>query len=149
MGRVIDSYGVGKRRTQLLRGIVLALREFTEQNEVNELTRDLSAFIILALEFVSETIEQSVSAWEKRGYWLKADRFRLEWSWADSCRIKMHQALINEDWGTVAETAAQIAQKTQKVKVPKRHKLGTPWVGAWNTLQNPNEKKKSYTYGYQ
>ena len=140
MGRVIDPYGVGKRRTQLMRGVVLAIREFTVQNEVNELTRDLAAFIILALQEVSETIDQTVSAWEKRGYWLKADRFRLEWAWAETCSVKMHEALMEEDWLAVASTAADIAQKAHNVKVPKRHRLGTPWVGAWEQLQTSKMK---------
>ena len=119
-----------------MRGVVLALREFTAQNEVSDHTRDMAAFIVLALNVVSETIEQSVSAWEKRGYWLKADRFRLQWAWTESCSQRMHKALLDDDWAEIAMTAARIAEKSANVKLPKRHKLGTPWVGSWKELQD-------------
>jgi hypothetical protein len=45
-------------------------------------TKDMVAFIILALKEISSGIDQSVAAWEKRGYWVKADKYRLEWQWA-------------------------------------------------------------------
>jgi len=135
LGRVINPNGVGKERTRLTRAIVLALRELYNQQEPNEETRDLVAFIAMALEAVAETIDQTVAPWEKRGYWLKADRFRLEWDWAEIKGQALKTALQKEDWGSVAITAGQVTQKLKDVKVPKRHRLGEPWVGAWGKLQ--------------
>lgn len=135
MSRVINTQSVGKERTQLTRSIVLALRELMRQTETNDLTRDLAAYIALALEEIFKTIDISVSAWEKRGYWVKADRFRMEWIWSETLGRTMRQAVINSDWPAVAMTSAQIAEKLHGVEVPKRHKLGTPWVGAWKKLQ--------------
>lgn len=135
MSRVINTQSVGKERTQLTRTIVLALRELMRQTETNDLTRDLAAYIALALEEIFKTIDISVSAWEKRGYWVKADRFRMEWIWSETLGRNMRQAVINSDWPAVAMTSAQIAEKLHGVEVPKRHKLGTPWVGAWKKLQ--------------
>jgi hypothetical protein len=31
--------------------------------------------------------------------------------------------------------SAQIGQKLQKIKVSERHRMGKPWVGAWNKLE--------------
>jgi hypothetical protein len=135
LGRVINPDGVGKERTRLTRAIVLAIRELMNQTEPNNLTRDLAAFISLALEAVDETIDVSVTAWEKRGYWLKADRFRLEWDWTKIWAGKIRQALLADDWAQVAAAAVRIAEKLQSVKVPQRHRLGTPWVGAWEKLK--------------
>ena len=135
MSRVINPDGVGKERTRLTRAIVLAIRELMKQSEANDQTRDLAAFICVALEAVDETIDVSVTAWEKRGYWLKADRFRLEWDWAKSLSEKLRQALLAEDWPQVAALSVRVAEKLQNVKVPQRHKLGTPWVGAWKKLK--------------
>ena len=134
MGRVINPDGVGKERTRLTRAIVLALRELMRQNEPDDKTRDLAAFIVLALEQVSATIDVSVEAWEKRDYWVKADRYRMEWAWSGRLAQKMRSALMAGDWQTVAITAAQVAEKLKNVDVPQRHKLGTPWDGAWNRL---------------
>jgi hypothetical protein len=135
LGRVIKIEGVGKERNQLARAVVLALRELMQQTEANQTTRDLAAFISLALEEIHRTIDDSVAAWEKRGYWLKADRFRLEWAWAEKLAQAMRAALLREDWPVVAATAAEVAQRLNSVKLPQRHRLGTPWVGAWEKLR--------------
>ena len=44
-------------------------------------------------------IDSSVAAWEKRGYWVKADRFRMEWAWAGSLAEKMRTAMRKEGLG--------------------------------------------------
>lgn len=131
---IINPESAGKERTQLSKGIVLAIRELAKQTEPGQESKDLAAFIALALEQISKGIDISVSAWEKRGYWVKADRFRMDWLWADAYATKMRTAVLNDDWGTVAMTMTQIAQKLVKVDVPAGHRLGKPWVGAWKRL---------------
>lgn len=135
MGRVVNPDSAGKIRTRLSKEIVLALRELMRQQEADDHSRDLAAFIALALMEIHDTVDQSVIAWEKRGYWVKADHFRLEWEWAASLSNKMRSAVISEDWITVATTSAQVAQKMMKVQVPVRHRLGEPWTGAWHHLK--------------
>ena len=136
MGRVINIHSAGKERTRLSKATVIAIRELMRQSDVNDQTKDLAAFIALSSEAISNTIEPSVSAWEKRGYWVKADRFRLEWSWSEILGAKMRQATLDEDWPTVASTVAQIAEKLRNVNVSERHRMGTPWVGAWKKIQD-------------
>ena len=113
MGRVINPETAGKERTQLLRAVVLAVREMALQKEADAKTRDLAAFISFALQSIYETIDLSVAAWEKRGYWVKADRFRMDWDWTQRLGITMKTALLNEDWAVVAATMAEIAVKIQ------------------------------------
>lgn len=135
MSRVINPDSVGKERTHLTKSIVLALRTLAKQTEVDEETRDLAAFIALALLRIDTTIDISVQAWEKRGYWVKADKFRMEWMWTKQMGEQMRAAVLGEDWGAVAMISAQVGQKLVKVKVPDRHRLGTPWVGAHALLK--------------
>ena len=135
MSRITNPDSAGKERTRLTKGIVLAVRELTQQGEPGVESRDLAAFIALALAIISETIDISVEAWEKRGYWVKADKFRMDWVWTGQYAAKMKQALLNNEWGSVAQAAAQIAQIMSKVTVPPRHRLGRPWVGAWDELR--------------
>lgn len=135
MGRVIHLERVGKERDRLAQAVALALRELAAQQKVDAHTRDLAAFIVLALEAIAGTIDPSVIAWEKRGYWLKADRFRMEWRWAGELASEMRSALLGEDWPGVARLVAQVSQKLSHVKIPQRHRLGTPWVGAWQKLK--------------
>ncbi len=135
LSRVINPESAGKERNQLMRAVALALRELMKQTEADAVTRDLAAFITLALAEIAGSIDPSVAAWEKRGYWVKADRFRMEWDWAGRLGTAMHKALDNEDWLVVAQVSAQVAVKVNDTKLPQHHRLGTPWVGAWQRLQ--------------
>ena len=134
MSRVINPDSVGKLRTQLIKGIVLSIRELARQTETGTETRDIAAFIALALKTISDGIDNSVTAWEKRDYWIKADKFRMEWLWAGSAAEKMRIAVLSEDWATVAALSAQIAQKFSKIQISPNHRLGKPWVGSYDQL---------------
>ncbi len=140
MSRVINIQSAGKTRTKLSKATVIAIRELMRQEDIDNRTRDLAAFIALSTEAISRTIEPSVVAWEKRGYWVKADRFRLEWGWAETLGTNMRNATLKEDWSTIAITAAQIAEKLSSVTVSERHRMGAPWVGAWDQLKIDAEK---------
>ena len=134
MSRVINPDGIGKERKQLTRAVVLALRELMLQPEPNDKSKDLAAFISIALGEIFTTVDQSVAAWEKRGYWVKADRFRMEWIWTQRTSESMKIAVLSGDWAKVADNAAITAQKLMSTQVPVRHRLGTPWEGSWNRL---------------
>ncbi len=135
MSRVINLESAGKDRTRLVKTVVLALRELMRQQEPDETSRDLVAYISIALKTISETIDISVAAWEKRGYWVKADRFRMEWDWAAATSKKLEAALKQDHWGTIALSAALIGQKFSSIKIAEHNRLGTPWVGAYKLIK--------------
>lgn len=134
MGRVINPEGAGKERSRLVKSIVLAMRELMRQSEPDERSRDLAAYIAMALLEINNTIEASVGAWEKKGFWVKADRFRMEWIWTERAGKQMREAVLNDDWATIALTVAQTGAKLNHVEVPARNRLGTPWEGAYQAL---------------
>ena len=138
MGRIIATSSAGKDRILLEKGIVIAIRELTKQTSTDKTTHDLVAYIAMSLVAIGATIEDSVAAWEKRGYWVKADKYRMEWSWTSSLGEELKNALRNEDWGNVAQITGQVTQKMSKVKVSARNRLGSPWVGSWERLIRPN-----------
>ncbi|WP_188645918.1 hypothetical protein [Marinithermofilum abyssi] len=78
---------------------MLAIRELAKQQDVTDEARDLAAFISLALQTIYDV---SVLAWEKRGYWVKADRFLMEWMWTGQYADKIKVAIFTNDWGTIA-----------------------------------------------
>ena len=135
MARVINLNNVGTERKRLTKSVVVALRELMKQQSPDSSTFDLAAYISLALHAIFKTVDQSVTAWEKRGYWLKADRFRMQWEWAEVDSLEIKTALLTEDWAIVALVSARVAEKLSEVEVSKRHRLGTPWVGAWDLLK--------------
>ena len=133
MSRVINPDSAGKQRNKLVRLTALTVRELLRVPEPNDETRDMAIFITLSLETISDSIDPSVEAWEKRGYWVKADRFRMEWTWAKKRAEEMREALLLDDWASVAICAVQIAQQPQigSVKISPKHRMGKPWVGSW------------------
>ena len=134
MSRVINPDSAGKQRAKLSKSIVQALRELARQADTGAEAHDLVAFIVAALEAISEGIDASVAAWEKRGYWVKADKFRMEWAWAGPVSEKMRKAMAAEDWAGIAALAAQVGQKMGKIQVSDNHRLGRPWTGAYARL---------------
>ena len=135
MSRVINPQSAGKERNRLTKAIVISIRELAKQTEPGEEAQDLAAFIALALLTIAEGINVSVAAWEKRDYWVKADRFRMDWAWTKQLGEKMKIAVLEDDWGSIVTLSAQIAQKMQKVKVSDKHRMGQPWVGGYHKLQ--------------
>ncbi len=138
MSRVIKTGSAGKDRVLLEKGIVVAIRQLTEQSGMDATTRDLLAYIALSLHAIGATIDESVAAWEKRGYWIKADRYRMEWTWASNWGEEMRQSILREDWDAVARITAQVTQKMSKVKIAQKNRLGTPWIGSYQKLISPN-----------
>ena len=134
MGKIINLDSGGKQRAILQRNILHACRCYCTEQNINSEVLDIVAFIYSTLKEIEKSIELTTSAWERRDYWVKADRFRMEWSWARRLGMAMQQAVLVDDWAGVAGSAAQIAMKVNGVKVPQRHNLGTPWVGARKRL---------------
>lgn len=134
MSRVINPNALGKEREHLVKAIVLALRALAQQTSTDEPTYDLAAFVVLSLEAIAATIDPSVQAWEKRGYWVKADRFRMDWMWTGFYAKEMRDALFTENWPQVAMCSVKIGGKLNNVKIPVRNRIGQPWVGAWRKL---------------
>jgi hypothetical protein len=128
---MIKTETAGKDRTRLTKSIVLAVRELAKQKDVTPEAKDLAAFIVLALRTIADGIDESVAAWEKRDYWVKADRFRMEWLWTGQTAEKMKNALLSDDWGTIAMLMPQIAGKLNKIQIAENHRLGKPWVGVY------------------
>ena len=134
MSRVINPDSVGKERTRLTKSIVLCIRELAKQSDVTAETKDQAAYIALALQAIADGIDVSVAAWEKRDYWVKADKFRMEWMWAGQVAAKMKTAVLTDDWATIAMLMPQIAQRFNKTEVSDNHRLGKPWASAYQLL---------------
>ena len=134
MSRVINSESAGKDRTRLTKVVVIAIRELLRQKEPSDLSRDLIACVLMSLDGIYDTVDASVEAWEKRGYWLKADRFRMDWQWTKLLADQMRPLVMAENYGELIPLMVQVLQALDSVKVSENHRLGTPWTGAWKEL---------------
>jgi len=136
MSRIVQTDSLGQARTKLSKLILISIRELMKQPDITDESKDLAAFIVLALKEISSGIDPSVEAWEKRGYWVKADRFRMEWEWSGRFARQLQKALIDQDWATVPLTVIQVAQKFENVKPPSRNVNGKFWAGSFSRLNS-------------
>ncbi len=134
MSRVINPNVPGKERNRLKRAVALALRELMVETAPTPKAKDLVAFIVLALEGITETVDVTTRAWEKRDYWIKADRFRRDWEWAANLGVVLRKAALTQDWEETTQICVQIFQHVGDEKISKNHRMGTPWTGAWKEL---------------
>lgn len=145
MGNLINPDGVGKRRDRLVKATVVAIRELAGHKRVNDETRDLVAFLALALKQVDETIDETCKAWEKRDYWIKADQFRQQWAWTTSTAAKLEQAVLENKWQLIPEVVPEIMKQLANVSPPKRASVEKPWQGAYPTLLEKHERARQST----
>ena len=135
MSRVINPNGVGKQRNQLVKAVMITLRELAAKKQIDDEARDMAAFLSLALNAIYNTVDESVKAWEKRDYWMKADQFRMQWAWSQASAQKVREAVLLNDWGELAVLMPEIAAKLNTVKLPKSNTVGKPWTGALAELK--------------
>ena len=131
MTRIIKTTTPGKEREHLSKAIVITIRAFMRQQEPNADTKDMLAFIILALREIADGIDKSVIAWEKRGYWVKADKYRMDWQWVGPMAAKLDKAFKEENWTVLAGFMVEIMGRFSQIKVSDRHRMGEPWSGAY------------------
>ena len=127
-------------RNKLLKSIIFAIRELGKQSEVDSDTKDMIAFIILTLQMITNTVEEAVVAWEKRDYWLKADRFRLDWEWAIKSSNGLYLALLNDNWANISSIIPIIAGNCRNIKLTSKASSLKIWVGAYDNLMSSNKK---------
>ncbi|MDD2521560.1 MAG: hypothetical protein PHW11_01890 [Anaerolineaceae bacterium] len=122
-------------RNRLTKSIVLAIRKLMQKGQPDRESLDMAAYVVLALEKIEESIDSSATAWEKRDYWLKVDRFRMDWAWTENRRLLLEMAVLAQNWGEIASELILVAQQFNKIEVSDKNRLGEPWIGAWEVLR--------------
>jgi hypothetical protein len=136
VSRVISTDSVGKKRHQLRRTIAEALRRMASKRAFDRESQDLAALIVFSLRRLEEGIEQTASAWEKRDYWLKADRFRMQWAWLEDATYSLESALLLGQWDKVPEIMALLFPQFADITIAKYTRSSDLWDGAYQRLVN-------------
>jgi len=98
MSRITNVDGTpATQRNRLRRAIAEILRRLSAKKKIDADSKDMIAFTVAALRAIDESIEKSCAAWEKRDYFLKADRFRREWSWVAPTADRLEDLVVTED----------------------------------------------------
>ena len=131
MTRIIRTESPASTRKKLLQALLIALR-FHRQHDLTDAQRkDVYAFAQLTMRAISRSVDQTASAWEKRDYWLKADRLRIEWQWIIRSDASLETALHNDELATASEILESLEPHLNSISISKKLAKSTPWEGAW------------------
>lgn len=130
MSRIVQSETPGNKRTKIFKLWVNLMPTIQQSNITAKERNDVIAFIVLSLKEVEKTLEDTIRPWEKRGYWSKADQFRLEWEWVGKVNDQIIDAESPNGWGQWPEALATLYAHIADVK-PTRKKMGNFWEGSY------------------
>jgi hypothetical protein len=134
LSRLISVDSTGTQRSRLRRTIAEALRRLMEKKTLDDEAKDLASLIVFCLREISAGIDQSARAWEKRDYYMKADRFRREWEWVDRAAHELEQALRASQWGRLPDLLAGLLPRFSDVKVSRLVRPASLWAGCYQRL---------------
>ena len=134
MSRVINTNSPAKVRNRNRRTSAEILRRFGTKDAMDEEARDMAAQLVYALRAISGSVNQSVVAWEKRGYWIKADRFMREWQWSAEMAANVEDVLRNEAWDVMPRLLGELAPHLADIQIRKMTRPQSTWLGAYQKL---------------
>jgi hypothetical protein len=134
LSRVITTNSVGTQRRQLRRTIAEALRRMASKKAFDQESQDLAALIVFSLRRLSEGVEQTIAAWEKRDYFLKADRFQRQWEWVDDTAYALESALLLGQWNQVPEILVSLFPRFADITIAKYTRSPELWNGCYQRL---------------
>ena len=135
MGRLINTDSTGTQRQRWRRTIAEALKRLMAKPSLDAEAKDLAALIVIALREIGAGVEQSASAWDKRHYYIKADRLRADWEWAGKAADRLARLIGVDDWVRVPVVLAELAPRFADVDVVKLTRSPRLWEGAYAKLK--------------
>jgi hypothetical protein len=132
MSRIIATEGPGKMRSQHRRTIAEALRRLSQKPGLDDEVKDLAALIVFCLHRIADSVEQTTEAWDKRNYYLKADRFREGWRWVEPMTDELSALIYEERWSQLPEVLVQLMPHFSDVTIKKLTRKPSLWKGAYD-----------------
>jgi len=131
MSRVIYTQKPGNIRNRHRRTIAEALRRLSLKSELDGEAKDLTALIVFSLHGIADTVEQTIEAWEKRNYYIKAEHFRQEWRWLNSITDELSAVIYEGQWAQLPAVLARLTPHFADVKIKQMTREPTLWQGAY------------------
>lgn len=134
MSRVINTDSPSKRRNYARRTIAEVLRHLMYKRRFDDETKDMVALVIRSLYDMHATIDETTAAWEKRDYFVKADRFRLEWEWTRPAAQRLERLVREERWEGLPAELAALAPRFADLRIAKMTRDASEWQGCYQAL---------------
>ena len=135
MSKVINTNSPGTRRSQLRRTVAEILRQLMLKRELDEEAKDMAACVVFCLREISDTVETSTLAWEKRDYYVKADHFRRQWEWTLPAAQRLQTLILADDWEQLPQELASLAPYFSDIRVTKMTRSTDAWKSSYQRLK--------------
>ncbi len=134
MSRVIHVDNPGKRRNAARRSIAEILRYLSRKGQIDDEARDMSAALVFLLTEVKATVDESAAAWEKRGYWMKVERFVRDFEWIPESAANLDDVIRHDAWDLLPELLADLSPRFDDIKIKAMTRKPTEWRGTYARL---------------
>jgi len=141
MSRVINIDNPARRRNHNRRTIAELLRRLSQKSTIDDEAKDITATIVLSLRDIWAGVEQTSLAWEKRDYWMKAERFVRQWEWTVESAANIEDVVRNDAWDLLPELLAVLFPRFADIQIKSMTRKADTWQGACRQLmaQPPGE----------
>ena len=134
MSRVIQITNPTTVRNQHRRTIAEILRQLSQKPHIDSEAKDMAAMLIFLLREIKQGVDQTVQAWEKRDYWLKAERFSRDWDWVEETAVNLEDVIRHEAWDLLPELLSDLFVHFTDIKIKKMTRTSNDWRGAYRKL---------------
>ncbi len=117
------------------------MRHLSKKQAIDADAKDMAAQIVFNLKEINDSVETTVSAWEKRDYWMKAERFMRDWSWSKEAAYNVEDVIRHEAWDLLPGLLADLSLQVADIQIKKMTRNPLAWKGAHKYLlrQPPSE----------
>jgi hypothetical protein len=148
MGRLVSVDSTSSERQRWRRTIAEALHRLMAKRSLDAEAKDLAAIIVFGLREIEAGVERSATVWDKKHYYIKADRLREEYGWTGRYAERMASLILAGDWIRLPLVLAELAPRFQDVHVAKLTRSAAVWEGAYARLMaekqtNPERRVKA------
>lgn len=106
------------------------LRHLSQKNEVDAEAKDMAATLVFCMRKIADGIDGSAQAWEKRDYWIKAERFRTKWMWSANIADNLEDIIRNDAWDLLPTVLIELFPYFSDIRVAKFTRKAHVWEGA-------------------
>ncbi|MCC6601781.1 MAG: hypothetical protein IT327_01155 [Anaerolineae bacterium] len=134
MSRIVQIDTPTKIRNRNMRSIAEMLRQIMHKPKMDAEARDMAASMTLLLWEITDGVEQSAKAWEKRDYWMKAERFIRDWKWTAEVAANLEDVIRHDAWDLVPELLAELYPHFTDIQIKTMTRDASLWRGALQKL---------------
>lgn len=134
MSRVIHVDNPGKRRNAARRSVAEILRYLSRKSAIDDEAKDMSAALVFLLTEIKATVDESAAAWEKRGYWMKVERFVRDFEWIPEAAANLDDIIRHHAWDLLPELLADLSPRFDDINIKTMTRKPTEWRGTYARL---------------